>query len=284
MLRRMRGKSDCTGFGRRMAQFWSIFKLVWLERMAYRFNFFMQVLSGVLSSLIVIFLWMAIYRSAGREAIGGYSLGEMVTYLFGGGLINSFVLSTAENPETSQNIRDGTLSFLFLQPISPYGVWFIRDLGGKAFYLLLGLVSFGLFAVFFRDYLILSLQPGSIFLFLLAIVLAALLHYFFFEALSLLSFWIENTYGLRFTMRVIMEVLAGVLIPLSFFPVILQEIFSLLPFRFLIYFPMEIYLGKVAANRILYEFLKEGGWILGLAAANWAIWKKGVRQYVAMGD
>jgi ABC-type uncharacterized transport system permease subunit len=106
----------------------SIFKLVFLERMAYRGNFFMQVLSGVLSSLIVIFLWVAIYRSAGWEIIGGYSIGEMITYLLGGGLINTFVLTTAENQETSYNIQDGTLSFLFLQPISPYKIWFVRDL------------------------------------------------------------------------------------------------------------------------------------------------------------
>jgi hypothetical protein len=29
----------------------------------------------------VIILWVAIYRSAGRESIGGYSIGEMITAL-----------------------------------------------------------------------------------------------------------------------------------------------------------------------------------------------------------
>ena len=53
---------------------------------------------------------MAIYRYSGRDVIGGYSLAEMVTYLLGAGLINSFILTTAENPETSQSIQDGTLS------------------------------------------------------------------------------------------------------------------------------------------------------------------------------
>ena len=48
--------------------------------MAYRLNFLMEILSGILSSLIVIFLWMAIYRSAGREVIGGYSIGEGVQF------------------------------------------------------------------------------------------------------------------------------------------------------------------------------------------------------------
>jgi ABC-type uncharacterized transport system permease subunit len=46
-------------------KFWFVFKLTWMERLAYRVNFFMEVASGILSSLIVIFLGMAIYRSAG---------------------------------------------------------------------------------------------------------------------------------------------------------------------------------------------------------------------------
>jgi len=110
--------------------------------MVYRLNFFMDVLSGILSSLIVVFLWIAIYKSAGRGVIGGYSIEEMVPYILGGGLINSFILTTAENSETSQSIQDGNLSFLLIKPLSPYGVWMARDLGSKAFLLSLGLVGY----------------------------------------------------------------------------------------------------------------------------------------------
>jgi len=80
-----------------MAKFWSIFRLVWIERMVYRVNFCLEILSGILSALIVVLLWMAIYRYSGKDVIGGYSLAEMVTYLLGAGLINSFILTTAEN-------------------------------------------------------------------------------------------------------------------------------------------------------------------------------------------
>lgn len=89
-----------------MLKFWCVFRLVWIERMAYRINFLMEIISGILSSLIVVFLWITIYRGSGREVIGGYSIQEMVTYLLGGGLINSFILTTAENPEATQTIQD----------------------------------------------------------------------------------------------------------------------------------------------------------------------------------
>jgi ABC-type uncharacterized transport system permease subunit len=52
--------------------------------MIYRVNFSLEILSGILSSLIVVFLWLAVYRSSTRGVIGGYSVAEMVTYLLGG--------------------------------------------------------------------------------------------------------------------------------------------------------------------------------------------------------
>jgi ABC-2 type transport system permease protein len=62
----------------------------------------------------------------------------------------------------------------------------------------------------------------------------------------------ENTYGIRFTMRIIMEVVDGAIIPLSFFPLVLQKIFSFLPFPFLIYLPIRIYLGKISLEELIF--------------------------------
>jgi ABC-2 type transport system permease protein len=244
----------------------------------------MEILSGILSSVIVIFLWIAIYRTGGREVIGGYSISEMVTYLVGGGLINSFMLTTAENPETSQSIQDGTLSSYLVQPINPYGIWFFRDVGSKTFFFALGLSGYLVVCLFFSKYIMFSASLDYLIYFLISLILASFLQFFLFQSFSLLSFWIENTYGIRFTMRVIMEVVAGAIIPISFFPQILQKIFLLLPFPFLIYLPMRIYLGKIPINHISIEFLKEVGWIVGFGLLNLVIWKRGIRQYVAMGD
>ncbi len=137
---------------------------------------------------------------------------------------------------------------------------------------------------FFRQYLVLTASLGHFLFFLLSLMLAALLQFFLFEVLSLLAFWVENTYGIRFTMRVIMEVVAGAIVPISFFPQILQKVFLMLPFPFLIYLPMRIYLGKISLNAIAFELMREGVWIVGLVFLNAIIWKRGIRQYVAMGD
>jgi ABC-2 type transport system permease protein len=157
-----------------------VLKLVWIERMAYRVNFLLEVISGMIASLSVALLWMAIYRSASQDLIGGYSIGEMVTYILGGGLINTFILNTAENPETTQSIREGTLSGLLIQPISPYGIWFVRDLGIKLFYLTLGLAGYFIIFLFFKDYLVFPAECQLLVFFFISIFIGAALQFLLF--------------------------------------------------------------------------------------------------------
>jgi ABC-2 type transport system permease protein len=263
---------------------WTVFKLVWIERIVYRVNFCLEIFSSIVSSLIVVMLWMAIYKSSDHTQIGGYSLPQMVTYLIGGGLINTFILTTAENPETTQTIQDGSLSTMLIKPMSPYWIWFIRDFGTKSFLFVLGMMGYVLVCAFFRQYLVFSISLGAFFLFLVAMCFAAILQFFLFEALSLLAFWLENTYGIRFTMRIIMEVVGGAMIPISLFPPMLQKVFSFLPFPYMIYLPMRIFLNKIELNDVPLELFKEGLWIIGLGLLNVMAWKNGLRQYVAMGD
>lgn len=262
----------------------AVLKLVLVERLVYRLNFFLQIASGILSSLIVVFLWMAVYRGNSVSSLGGYSMPEMITYLLGGGLINTFILTTVENNETSQTIADGSLSGLLVQPFSPWWLWFVRDMGTKLFLFLLGLAGYGAVFFFFRDVLLIPDSPARWMIFALSVSLGILLQYLLFESLSLMAFWVENTYGIRFTMRVILEITGGALIPLSFFPTVLQSLFLALPFPYLIYLPMTIYLGKAADGEVLAALVRMGMWIATLAAVNAVLWKRGVRRYTAMGD
>lgn len=255
-----------------------------MERTAYRVNFMLEIYGGILSILIVVFLWLAVYRSSGRAELGGYTLAEMITYLLGAGLINSFLLTTAENPETSQAIQDGTLSSLLIQPFNPYWVWLFRDLASKVFFGVIGLAGYAIVAFFLKEKLVVVLDPSRLALFGAALTAAVLLQFLTFESLSLLAFWVENTYGFRFTMRVIMEVAGGAIIPLSFFPALLQKVFALLPFPYFVYFPMRIYLNKIESVEILPELIRAAAWTAGLAGLNAILWKRGLRRYTAMGD
>ena len=267
-----------------MAKYWLIIKLVWIEKMTYRVNFCLEIVSSVVSSVILVCLWLAVYRSSSSPAIGGYSVADMITYVLVGGVINNFLLTAAGNTEMSQSIRDGTLSSVLLKPLSPRGLWLFRDIGDKSFLFLMGLIGYAAVFMFFGGYLLLPASLAHFLVFLCAVALAGLLQFLLFEALSLLAFWIENTAGINFTTRVVMEVLGGAIIPLSLFPALVEKIFLLLPFPFLVYFPMRVYLGKIDLSAMALELGKEAAWIAVLGVLNLALWKRGIREYVSMGD
>jgi ABC-2 type transport system permease protein len=148
---------------------------------------------------------------------------------------------------------------------------------------LIGLSGYAIISLFFTDLLVFCTDPLRLILFAVALTAAVLLQYLIFEALNLLGFWIENTYGIRFTMRVILEVVGGAIIPLSFFPPMVQKAFVLLPFPYLVYFPMQIYLNKIDLAEILAQLARIAVWMAVLAALNAFLWRKGLSRYTAMG-
>jgi hypothetical protein len=65
---------------------------------------------------------MAMSRYSGVDVIGAHFLAEMVICILGAGSISSVLLTTAENREASQTIRDGMISILLIQPINPHWI------------------------------------------------------------------------------------------------------------------------------------------------------------------
>lgn len=70
-------------------------KLVLVERLVYRLNFFLQIASGVLNSLIIVFLWMAVYRGNTVSSPGGSTPPEMIIFLLGGGTLPGLLVRAA---------------------------------------------------------------------------------------------------------------------------------------------------------------------------------------------
>ena len=80
-----------------------------------------------------------------------------------------------------------------------------------------------------------------------------------------------------------MSFLTGQLIPLSFFPEIVQRIFDFLPFSSMIYAPVMIYLGKVQGAELAWVLLRQAVWVLILYGLGTLIWRRVTRRLVVLG-
>src|SRR5690606_19992585 len=61
---------------------------------------------------------------------------------------------------------------------------------------------------------------------------------------GLTAFWIVRAEGIRRVFLLLKDVTAGVFLPLSFFPEVLQKILFFLPFQFITYLPTRVYIGE----------------------------------------
>ena len=57
-------------------------------------------------------------------------------------------------------------------------------------------------------------------------------------------FWLTQAEGLRRVFLLFRDILAGSFIPLAFFPDFFQKLFLFLPFQFISYVPIRVFLGK----------------------------------------
>lgn len=266
-----------------MTKYLAIAKATWQEYLTYRTNFLLEIIGGFITQLVIIAVWFAIFQDLGEETVGGYTLAQMITYLLGAGLINSFILQASQGDEINDDINRGYLSNFLTKPFRVPLYWLVRDFCRRLLTLMLGIGEYLIIFLLFSKFLITPASFSFLLLCVLAIILGGILHFFLFYIFSIIAFWMDQTWGPRFVIRVIMSIATGSLIPLSLFPDTWQAIFNLLPFKFLVFFPLQIYLGKISSIIILKEFAVAMVWIVILSGISVWLWKKGLKRYSAYG-
>lgn len=266
-----------------MKKYWHVLQLTWNEYVAYRFNFILEVVGGVFQTLITAVVWLAIFSYQKETLLAGYTLPQMMTYVFGGGVISSFLLLSSQGDDINDDIHFGALSHLLVRPLQPNLYWLLRDLCRKCITFFIGVFIFLFLFIFFHNTLLLPVSFSAFLFVLLFVFMAALIHFLLFYEFSIMAFWFEQTWGMRTLLRVIMEVASGVLIPITFFSSFFQKIFFFLPIKFFVFVPMQIYLGHFTWRDLTFSFIEACLWVLLLFGVGFFLWKKGLRSYTAAG-
>ena len=267
-----------------MRKYLALAKLAWAEVMEYRTNFILEMTGTVVLMIFTILLWQVIFQGRDGASIGGFTLSEMITYLIGATVLAIFIFRKSQGDTIDNYINRGELSKLLTKPLSVPLYWFIDDGSRRFLQLIMAALILLILPWFFSDFFSLpSSLPnlGILFVFLLA---ASILHYLLFSIFGLLAFWLEQTWGERFVLNVIADIAAGLFIPLSLFPPFWQSVFGALPFKFMIFIPLQGILGKLSSNELLSNFYQLFIWLTVLLLINRFLWRKGLKIYEAAGN
>ncbi len=266
-----------------MNKFLSIFKISFEQEFAYKANFIMWRLRNVFQIVITFFLWSTIFSNP-QSTFFGYSQSKILTYVFMLMIVRSLVLS-AKAADVSSDISEGNLSNHLLKPLSYFKYWFTRDIASKVLNLFFAFFEFViLFAVFRPEFFI---QTNFVFLvlFALSILIAVFIYFNILFLISSIPFWApELGWASQFLVAVvIIEFLSGALFPIDVLPQGLSDILMFTPFPYMIFFPIQIYLGKIGGLVLFMYFTISTVWAFALFVFMKHVWNKGLRVYQATG-
>jgi ABC-2 type transport system permease protein len=247
--------------------------------LAFRLRYFTGIVTYFLNVTVYYFIWSAVFRSS--PTIAGYTLSQMITYVSVGWIIRSFYTNTIDQ-EMAYEVIEGKIAMDLIKPVSIQWMWISRAMGESAFRLILLTLPVAVVV----SYVFPIQRPASRidFLFFVAGTLGA------FYLMGAINFMIgtcaiplKSILALIRAKYWLIELLSGVLIPMGFFPEPMRRVLAWLPFEYIAYIPLQIYLGKLDHPAALRALAAQWFWIVALLVFAHLWWNRSVRNITIHG-
>jgi ABC-2 type transport system permease protein len=126
-------------------------------------------------------------------------------------------------------------------------------------------------------------ETGDWLAFLPALLMAWGLRFFWGYWLALLAFWATRSDGLLALQDSLIFLLSGQVAPVALLPEVLQKAAFILPFRYMVSFPVEVLMGQLEGTDLWVGFIFQAGWLVIAVGLSTVVWKLGLRHYAAVG-
>jgi ABC-2 type transport system permease protein len=255
------------------------FRIDLASMFAYRGAIAIWTLGLIFYPIVTLVVWTTVAKSQGGSS-GGFTAGEYAAYFIVLMVVNHLTFIW-QSWEQEWRIRTGWYSPILLRPVHPIH----QDVTVNLTFKLLGLVAvipsaIALAFVFDAKF---DSSVLDVVAFIPALMLAMTLRFVFEWTLGLLAFWVTKTSAMLHLYGALSLFLAGQIAPLDLFPDSVRTIASILPFRWMLSFPVEVMLGQRTGTEMLAGLGAQVVWIglsfLGLKL----LWSRAVARYSAVG-
>lgn len=256
---------------------WALIKNSWLMWLQHRSFFFLLAFGWMIQPLIYLLVWST---AAGKGEISGLNRGEFVAYYLILILVNQLTYAQV-NWTVGDEIRYGGMNRILLRPLTPLFDALSTEVAGKVVYMIFVIPVTGILALILRPELHLTFSHTLAFV--PALVFAWALRFFWGYWLALLAFWSTRADALLALQDSLVFLLAGQVAPVALLPGLLQKAAVILPFRYMLGFPVEILTGQLDTAAIFTGLGLQIGWLAAALVLYSIMWKTGVRRYSAVG-
>lgn len=260
------------------------------KRIQFRAGFLVrEVLNGTVEPLVMLFVYTALYRSAGQAAeggasaaLGGWTYAEIVRYVAGLVVVRKLVFHN-RGLDLATEIFEGRVTKYLVMPFR----FFVLLQGRFVQFTLLQLGIAGL--VWGLGYLLAPahwLVPVSLEATAQALVLVLMGSYCCFLVyfiLNALAFWLDVIWSLLVMAWFVISFTGGALVPVSQMPAALFDVLSLGFPYWTITAPIELLMGRLGTADFLSGVGILGAQLVLLELARRAVWRRGLARYVGAG-
>lgn len=260
-----------------MRALWSIAASSFRRYLRYRVAIVAAMFTNCVFGLVRASLLMAAVSGAGGE-IAGYDAAKASTYVWVGQCLVG-VIPLWWFFEVAQRIKTGHFAVDLLRPVPPVGAWLAADYGRAASALVvrvapmltIGAVTTGLALPF---------DPLLWLAGLLSLLLAVTVSYLGWLLVNLGALWVLEVRGYAGVYVIVMNLLCGLIVPVSWFPDWLRTLTSFTPFPSMFQAPIEVVMGT---GSIPLTLATQAFWVVVLlAAAQWVL-RRGLAKVVIQG-
>jgi len=239
--------------------------------------FWTLALGWMTGPLIYLLVWST---AAGGGAIGAYDRNGFILYYLCLIVANQFTYPTS-HWSTGEAINNGSISSAFLRPLPLFYGDIGCDLATKivcmpfviAVVIILGLL------LGVKPNLAYAALPAA----LAALLLALAIRFLLAHTLALLGFWTQQSNSLLSVNDTFIFLFSGQAAPLALFPPVLQTCTSVLPYRYMVAFPVEVLMGTLTRPQADKGLLTQAAWLAALAIICVFVTTKGRKRYSATG-
>ena len=267
-----------------MKKYWHVINIGFQNNLQYRFNYLTRTLFSFIPLFAMLSLWRTIY--GGNERAGeqnGFSQEQMIFYYLLVAVVDVFTAVNEDDWQIAADIREGNISQFLLKPIDYLWYRLCLFFSGRIAFVTMAFFPLAAFLFYFRQYIQIPASATACFIFPVSLLLTALLQFFISYAMAMLAFWLLEISTLIFILFAFEYLASGHLFPLDILPPSLKQILFCTPFPYQLYFPIQVYLGKVSGSELWCGLLIQGLWVLAAYAFARAMWQRGIKRYSAFG-
>ncbi len=255
------------------------FKTTFAATLQYRASLLIWMISHVLEPLIYLVVWSTVSSSSGGS-VGDYSTADFAAYFIVLMLVNH-VTYTWIMYEFEYRVREGTFSVALLKPVHPIHSDIADNISSKVITMpMMILIAVGLVYVFHPT---VATPLWAIVAALPALFLAFLVRFFLEWTLAQVAFWTTRVDAINQVYFVLVLFLSGQIAPLTLFPAFVQVLANILPFRWMVGFPVELLLGRLTPAEALTGVGIQLVWVVIAYRVLRFVWSRGVKVYSAVG-